>query len=360
LTDVGKLTLVVSWDGNSVSTTEIRSTRPMAAQILKGKAPAQVLQIVPLLFSVCGHAQSAAAAAALQAAQQGGSGASATQERMIVCETLQEHLWRMMLDWPRLLGLPKQEQRFAGWYALLRKIGAGKSGMEAFMHEFERDGLGMTVAEWQAFDSYHALQTWFNEAHSPVAELLSKLDALKCERPSSNSFGLLPAWTAAEATRECAGRWDATFSARPDWQGGASETGAWSYYADDKLLLDVLQQSGSKALTRLLARLQDVIALGSSSAAARMDVASPNAGEGLAVVRTARGLLMHHVRLAAENVAEYEIVAPTEWNFHPAGAFAQDMCGLVEKDEERLKQFAHIAALSLDPCVAYEVEIRNA
>ena len=360
MTDVGKLTLVVSWDGNSVGATEIRSTRPMAAQILKGKTPAQVLQIVPLLFSVCGRAQSAAAAAAFQAAQQGGAAASATQERMIVCETLQEHLWRIMLDWPGLLGLPPREQRFAGWYALLRKVGAGEFGMNVFLQEFESNELGMPLAEWQLLDTYHALQTWFNKAHSPMAQLLFKLDELKAGRPGQSNSGLLPAWTAIEATRACGGRWDAAFSARPDWLGEAAETGAWTYYADNKLLQDVWQQSGSKVLVRLLARLLDVIAMASSSAAARLDVASPSVGEGLAVVRTARGLLMHHVRLAGENVAEYEIVAPTEWNFHPAGAFAQDMRGLVEQDAKSLKRLAQIEALSLDPCVAYEIEIIHA
>ena len=59
-------------------------------------------------------------------------------------------------------------------------------------------------------------------------------------------------------------------------------------------------------------------------------------------------------------VTDYVIVAPTEWNFHPDGAFAQDMRGLEERDAERLQQLAHIEALSLDPCVAYEVEMRNA
>jgi hypothetical protein len=360
LADVGKLTLGVVWDGNSVSATDIRSTRPMAAQILKGKSPAQVLQIVPLLFSVCGRAQGAAAAAALQAAQQGDAAVSATVERTIVCETLQEHLWRMLLDWPKLLGLAAQEQRFAGWYALLRKIGAGEVGMDVFLHEFERDGLGMPVAEWRALDSYHTLQTGLRKVHSPVAQLLSGLDELKPDSGGSNGCRLLPAWTAAEANEACAGRWDAAFSARPDWQGTAAEAGAWTYYADNRLLQDVWQQSGSKTLTRLLARVLDVVEMASGSAAPRLDVISPAAGEAIAVVRTARGLLMHHVRLAAEQVAEYEIVAPTEWNFHPDGAFAQDMRGLKVRDAERLQQLAHIAALSLDPCVEYEIEVRNA
>ena len=358
--DVGKLTLVVVRDGYSVSATQIRSTRPMAAKILKGKTPAQVLQIVPLLFSVCGRAQGAAASAALQAAQQGSSTISAAVERTIVCEAMQEHLWRVMLDWPKLLGLPQQEQHFTAWYSMLRKIGAGEIDMPVFLSEFERDGLGMPLAEWRALDNYHALQIWFSKAHSPMAQLLFKLDELKHDRASPTRFNLLPAWTAAEAHQACAGKWNANFSARPEWLGGAAETGAWAYFADNHLLRDVEQQGRPKALIRLLSRVMDVVEMASGCAAPRLDVVSPAAGEGIAVVRTARGLLMHHVHMAAETVKEYEIVAPTEWNFHPDGAFAQDLRGLVEMDAGHLQQMAHIEVLSLDPCVAYEVELRDA
>jgi hypothetical protein len=332
----------------------------MAAQILKDKSPAQVLQIVPMLFSVCGRAQGAAASAALQAAQLGSAAVSATVQRMIVCEAMQEHLWRVMLDWPKLLGLPAQEQRFAAWYALLRKIGAGENGLDVFLHEFERDGLGMPVAEWQALTSYHALKIGLSKAHSPVAQLLLALDELEQGRQKRSKVTLLPAWTAAEAQKACAGRWSADFSARPEWLDHAAETGAWAYFADNGLLRDVWQQSGSKVLVRLLARVLDLVEMANGSGVARLDVSSPAAGEGIAVVRTARGLLMHHVRLAAEQVTEYEIVAPTEWNFHPDGAFAQDLRGVEANDAENLQLLAHIEALSLDPCVAYEVEIRHA
>jgi hypothetical protein len=226
--DVGKLTLVVVRDGNSVGTTEIHSTRPMAAQVLKGKSPAQVLQIVPLLFSVCGRAQGAAAGAALQAAQQGGPLISAAMERMIVCESMQEHLWRVMLDWPRLLGLPQHDQRFAGWYAMLRRISVGTIEMPAFLQEFERDGLGMPLADWRRMNSYGALQSWWRKTESPVAQLLFALDELE-GRHIPGKLRLLPAWTAAEAQEACAGKWDAGFGA-PEWQGAAAET-AWTYYA---------------------------------------------------------------------------------------------------------------------------------
>jgi hypothetical protein len=359
LADAGKLNLGLIWDGDSVFGTDIRSTRPMAAQLLKGKMPAQILHVVPLLFSVCGRAQGAAANAALYAAQQLEWPEADKVERTIVCEATQEHLWRVMLDWPKLTGLPQQEQRFAGWYAMLRKIAVGEIGMDVFLREFERNCLGISAAEWRGMDSYPALQTWWRKAESPVAQLLTKLDELEHGRHVATEIRLLPAWTAAEAQQACAGRWDANFSVRPDWLGDTAETGAWAYFSDSPLLRDVCQESGSKALTRLLARIIDMVEMASGSAAKRLDVASPAAGEGIAVVRTARGLLMHHVHLAAEVVTDYEIVAPTEWNFHPAGAFAQDMHGLAERDIERLQQLAHIEALSLDPCVAYEIEVRH-
>jgi coenzyme F420-reducing hydrogenase alpha subunit len=190
--------------------------------------------------------------------------------------------------------------------------------------------------------------------------MLARLDKPYHGKQGSSATRLLPAWNAAEAYKACGGRWDDAFSACPVWQDEAAETGAWSYFAGDKSLHEVWQKSGSKALARLLARLMDMVEMASGRATPRLDITSPIPGEGMAVVRTARGLLIHHVRLAAEKVTDYVIVAPTEWNFHPSGAFAQDMIGLEVRDTEHLQQLAHIAALSLDPCVAYEVEIRDA
>jgi Ni,Fe-hydrogenase I large subunit len=110
----------------------------------------------------------------------------------------------------------------------------------------------------------------------------------------------------------------------------------------------------------VLARLADVVAMARGDFAARLDASSPAVGEGIAAVRTARGLLLHRVSLDGDKVADYTIVAPTEWNFHPDGAFAQDMRGLQEHDGGMLEYRAQIEALSLDPCVAYDVEIQDA
>jgi len=34
----------------------------------------------------------------------------------------------------------------------------GEIDMPTFLHEFQRDGLGMPLSEWRALDSYDALQ----------------------------------------------------------------------------------------------------------------------------------------------------------------------------------------------------------
>ena len=357
--DAGKLTLGVVWDGESVVATEITSTRPMAAQVLKGKTPTQVVQIVPLLFSVCGRAQGAAASVALLAAMREESPAVAAMERSIVCEALQEHLWRMMLDWPDLLGIPQDDKQFARWFAMLRSIGMGEAELAGFRHEFERDALGMTTAEWRKMTTYAGVQAWWRKSESVLARVLSKLDGLQQSRNTRNEARLLPAWSAAEALQACTGKWDVRFAARPEWLGAAAETGALSYHADSPLLRDVWQQSGSKALTRVLARLLDMVELAGGTAAPRLSMASPAVDEGVAAVRTARGLLLHRVRLDGDLVADYQIIAPTEWNFHPAGPFAQDLCSLAEHDGGLLEFRAQIEVMSLDPCVVYEVEIRN-
>jgi Ni,Fe-hydrogenase I large subunit len=77
-------------------------------------------------------------------------------------------------------------------------------------------------------------------------------------------------------------------------------------------------------------------------------------------VQTARGLLLHRVRIADGRVTDYRIVAPTEWNFHPDGALARGLVGATAGSAVALKRQARLAVQALDPCVAFQVEIAHA
>jgi Ni,Fe-hydrogenase I large subunit len=77
-------------------------------------------------------------------------------------------------------------------------------------------------------------------------------------------------------------------------------------------------------------------------------------------VQTARGLLLHRVRLAKGRVAHYQIVAPTEWNFHPDGALVRALRRMVTDDRATLEQATRLAVQALDPCVGFRIEVGDA
>jgi coenzyme F420-reducing hydrogenase alpha subunit len=83
-------------------------------------------------------------------------------------------------------------------------------------------------------------------------------------------------------------------------------------------------------------------------------------GEGLAAVQTARGLLLHRARVRDGRVADYQIVAPTEWNFHPDGPLARGLAGMAADDGDTLARRARLAVQALDPCVGCTIEVTHA
>jgi len=83
-------------------------------------------------------------------------------------------------------------------------------------------------------------------------------------------------------------------------------------------------------------------------------------GTGLARVETARGLLLHLMQVKDGRVARYVIVAPTEWNFHPQGAFVGEIVGSPAATRDAAERLARRLALALDPCVGFEVAVEDA
>ena len=81
---------------------------------------------------------------------------------------------------------------------------------------------------------------------------------------------------------------------------------------------------------------------------------------GLAWLQTSRGLLIHYAEVENGAVADYRIVAPTEWNFHPDGALTRGLPGKAATSEQQARRHAELLLLALDPCVGYEVGITHA
>lgn len=315
--DAGCVRLRIACADGRVSAVEVASERPTVAQVLRGRPADQAVRLVPLLFALCGQAQGRAAALALEAAR--GVQCPAHLDPAIQREVLREHAWRWLLDLPLLFGEAPMRQEFvaaAGW------IAAG-----------QRDDMGALLAGPGIAAMCHRLR--------------------QVEDANDNEPHFLPALDAHASLDRWPG-FDPDFCREPHWQGAAAETGAIARRSTESDTTD-----GAFA-ARWLARLDELRdwAVGNArvGAGGTASAASGAFARGRALVQTARGLLMHEIVLDGDRIADYSIVAPTEWNFHPRGPLARWLVGRAATDREALQRFAASAVAALDPCVRWELE----
>lgn len=312
--DAGRIDIRLRLADGQVAAAGIRSQRPQVAAVLRGKPADEAVRLLPLVFAVCGRAQGQAAALALAAAR--GAEAPPRLDAAIAIEVMREHLWRLLLDLPPRLGLPGQRELFlAGQQAVA-------SGNRAALQAVLADAC------WNA--------------------LRSGLDGL--EQPAGSGVALLPALSAAASVAAWP-QFDAVFACTPAWRGAAAETGAFARRSSPPPTV-----AGAFA-ARWLARRDELQAWadgtekvgagGTASAAA----SGPNRGR--AAVETARGLLLHEITLDGACIADYAIIAPTEWNFHPQGSLCGWLRGRPFADDAALRRFVGHAVAALDPCVEW-------
>jgi len=107
VTVAGKISIALYHRSGLSNAVKIASSRPEASRILVGKSPEQVLTTVPLLFSVCSHAQAYAALQACSSAlgRVPEPKIEAAREMLVQLEKLREQCWRILLDWPGFVGM---------------------------------------------------------------------------------------------------------------------------------------------------------------------------------------------------------------------------------------------------------------
>lgn len=328
----GVLQLTLTWDGRRIVAAAVASTRPAAARALRGLPLERALEVVPRLFGICRFAQEAAARLSVCAARAERSAVAATTlaaALAVALEAIGEHLWRLLLDWPPLCGQAARQSEFLRWRKQLLAV----------------DDAAAAAALGGRLDA------WLDAETTPLSE----------QRQAVATVLLLPRLSAAE--------WAAQLDAEaiaglPTVAGQPAETGALARHAA-KPELAALVASGQRTQARLAARYADLRWLAQALAApaqlsAWLDAAAVADGCGLARVETARGTLLHRVELDGDRIARYLIVAPTEWNFHPQGAFVRELGGSPARTRAEALLAARRVALSLDPCVPCELAVNDA
>lgn len=352
----GRLELAVAWDGQQVTEVAMVNSRPAAYRLLLNRTPDEALALVPRLFALCRQGQTVAAGLALAAARGQDIADDPRRAVVVAAEAAQEHLWRLLLDWPTWLNLAVDRVEFAHWHRLLAIVAArGDWGDEggAFRDFVARELLGLPPESW--LERARAGQV--------PGRLATLVHALRETGGNSRPAAWLPAGLEPMAYyQEFADAPQPDFARWPCWRGQAAETGPLARWRASAPVAGFLAAGGSRCAARVLARGVDLahIALHAatgSDAHGRAAACAPTPGVGFAWVETARGLLVHRARLDQNRIVDYVIVAPTEWNFHPQGAVHSELIGSAATDANTLERRARSLVLALDPCVDYTLRV---
>lgn len=376
----GQVTIRVHWDGRCVRQVAIQSQRPQPTVLLRGKPWMMAESLIPRLYSLCGEAQSVAVAALGHWQQQGSwDQAPRTQwARQVHLEVIREHLWRLGMDWRQLLGwspeikplqtLMRQRTQWLSdpWQA--------QSWAEQVLHTwFGPPALtqGLLDVSGVGDDPARLLRQWWHTAPTPLAALLREL------QPRLQGLGVsplplfaseaLPGWVATLPERL---RADAGYARQPDWAGCVYEMGPLARCQTDRLLrLERFRSDGlipqgivMDAWRRVLARVVELLrGLQGIADPAELEIAAITEDDWSVVAfPMARGILAHAAVVENGMIQAYQIIAPTEWNFHPEGPAAHGLMGLAAADKPQLQARIAEMVMALDPCVRYSLEIDDA
>ena len=327
----------------------IDNKRPLQAmRLLEGRTANQALQLLPLLFGLCGRAQDAAARDALQHALPPSSAAQRhALHRRVQIETVREHLLQIHRDWPALSNAPPSATDLGQIMALTDAASTDAGTLAPLIDWVSRHTLGLPPARFLAFRDTDSLRHWARATAAVAPRGLwsfygaaTTLPAIVLPSLESLAPGQLLGHIAADAALE--------FVRQPTHAGACLETGPATRRRDHPL---VQATAAHGLLARFAARLVDLCA--TLVILQRNDIPTP-APEvpGLGWVDSARGRLIHHAELdAQQRIARYRILAPTEWNAHPQGLAAQLLANIARHDSATTRQLAKLVLLAIDPCV---------
>jgi len=387
----GELRIELQGCGDRVEGVRIHSSRPLGLpKMFRGKGVEEVLRTLPLLYSVCATAQACAAARACRQALgiEVEPRVALAEELLVGCETLREHLWRILIDWPDLGGEALERVALEGLSKLMAEAGRALFGepgsafslrpelaleavdFEALLQRLskaaEQTIFGTDPAAWWEMGNAQAFHRWIDKGATPAARLLARIRERALGSLGDVPLAALPELPVEALHRRLEQADAEDFMIAPEWEAEPRESNCLTRQIDHPLVCALKPHYGHGLMTRMVARLVELAGLprelrerlrllGGLPEGTRS--AGDGGGVGLGVVEAARGRLFHRVRLEGERIAQYQILAPTEWNFHSRGVVAQGLLGLSLRDTESLRRQAALLISAVDPCVGYRLKV---
>lgn len=158
----------------------------------------------------------------------------------------------------------------------------------------------------------------------------------------------------------------------PRYKGLTAEVGplARLIIADEPLVVDLFQIMGPSVLTRMFARLREMILL-TRELSRWLELIDPEnpfygslsaqyADQGIGLTEAARGSLGHWMTIASNRIENYQIITPSAWNMSPRdeqgipGPLEEALTGVEVQDLNNPVEVYHVIR-SFDPCMACTV-----
>lgn len=369
----------VTIDGRLVAKGLVTTRASGIAAALAARPVEDVPHVVSQLFPLCGTAHAIASLTAIEAAL--GVEVSPAQlifrELMLLAEHGAALGWRILMDWPPLLGNSPDVRACADIRRAAAVLSAVAEGSQwtrigGVRLRPDRDELGRTVSELaqmlvdlfpEAADptlSWNELEPAMQGGASTPARLINAARAGVMADYGRHDRPLLPSmaanWFAARLATE------PHFFDTPTLDGTAAEVGPLAAQRHP-LVTDAIAHWGATLATRLLAAALDAPVVAGRLCRAfeqltdddPVEVDLTQAGRGAGVVETARGPLAYFVDAADGRVRMLRSVAPTEWNFHPDGPFVAALAAAPRVSDPALA--TRLLAASFDPCVPFRIEL---
>ncbi len=315
--------------------------RPPLVSSLVGMTVTAALQLVPVLLPVCGRAQAVAARRAVAAAR--GTTTTATDRGIDEQELWREQAfaaaWRFCIDWHELLGEPRRMVELAA----VRGATDDAARSEA---------LGQLIVGLDCVQSIDQLLTWAQSSEC-IAARVARLALEPGETMSGSCLGgdALADIAVSAFARQ-------SFDALAPWTRPL-EVGPLAM-ARDPLVSALRSQLGNGIAARVFAQVLDTrvicrqLAEHSRVSTTAGDSWSLEQGMGMGRAITSRGPVFHRVKLQAdcggERVADWRVIAPTDWHFAPQGPVVAGLKRLYSADRMRL------LVTSYDPCVPWTLQ----
>ncbi|TYC63141.1 HupV protein [Stappia sp. BW2] len=287
---------------------------------------------------------------------------------------LERHLFGDKLE--RIAGL-SSAQELSAWAAEKPATGGDFRRFLHYAQSLDLPSLGPSAGHFMSFGSYQEGGSWMFQPGVFAEGETRPLD------PGLIAEDLSHAWYAAPdgpqapftgETRPDADRQDAySWCKAPRLGGRVMEVGALARQLVDghPMIRDLVSASGGNVYTRVVARVTEIALVVMAMERWAADLVPeqpfivhgrmPDEAEGIGLTEAARGSLGHWLRVEKGRIANYQIIAPTTWNFSPRdetgvpGALEQALAGApVRAGETEPVAVQHIVR-SFDPCLVCTV-----